>query len=200
MFRCFLIFSALFICIENNISAQTINIVAIRVEFQADNNQLTTGDGTFAVDSITLAEFVIDPAPHNKRYFSDQLIAADNYFNSVSNGTVRITGDVFPSGENDAYQLSNEMRFYNTNLSSRDTDEGIANLFADAVQLADQDPAIDFSIYDLIVIFHAGVGRDVDLGFDSTPQDIPSLFITQEPYIYRSSKVPGRRIAGDAWR
>ncbi len=40
------------------------------------------------------------------------------------------------------------------------------------------DPAIDFSRYQSFIVFHAGVGKDVDLGFDETPQDVPSLFIT----------------------
>lgn len=32
----------------------------------------------------------------------------------------------------------------------------------------------------MVTIFHAGVGNDIDLGFDETPQDIPSLFISHE--------------------
>ncbi len=179
MLRFLLILSLLLIHVTN-ISAQTINIAALRIEFAPDNTPLTTGDGTFAVDSITTETFAVDPAPHNKRYFSDQLVAADNYFNNVTNGSVRITGTVFPAGENESYRLSNEMNYYNSNISSEETDRGLANLFVDAVNLANEDSTIDWGAYDLVVIFHAGVGRDVDLGFDQTPQDIPSLYITPD--------------------
>jgi len=163
-----------------NLIGQTIRIAAIRVEFIEDSNPLTTGNGTFAIDSITTELFAVDPAPHNKTYFTDQLIAADNYFNNVSGGSVRIIGDVFPQEQDSSYKLSREMKYYNPNTSLKDTDKGIANLFIDAVQVADSDPALYYSDYDLVVIFHAGVGRDIDLGFDETPQDIPSLFVTSQ--------------------
>ena len=161
-------------------ASQTIKVAAIRVEFVQDTNELTTGDGTFAVDSVTSDPFAIDPAPHNRTYFKDQLIAADNYFNNVSGGKVRIAGDVFPKGLKDAYLLSNEMKYYNPNTTLNEIDKGIATLFSDAVQLADQDPDLNFSDYDLVVVFHAGVGRDIDLGFDETPQDIPSLYVNEQ--------------------
>lgn len=157
-------------------SYQTIRVVAIRVEFQSDDNTLTTGNGTFRMDS-TLG---IDPAPHNRTYFADQIIAADNYYNAVSEGKIRIVGDVFPRGLNASYVLNHEMKYYNPNTTQAKIDSGLANLFVDAVQLANQDPGWDFADYDLVVIFHAGVGRDFDLGFDETPQDISSLFITPQ--------------------
>ena len=50
-------------------ASQTIKVAAIRVEFVQDTNELTTGDGTFAVDSVTSDPFAIDPAPHNRTYF-----------------------------------------------------------------------------------------------------------------------------------
>ena len=173
-----LLLSVLFICstFVPAFSFQTINVAAIRVEFQPDDNDLTTGDGTFMMDST----FGIDPAPHNRTYFKDQIIAADNYFNFVSGGKVRVNGDVFPKGLDEAYVVNNEMNHYNPNTTQDAINAGIANLFVDAVQVADNDPDLNFSDYDLVVIFHAGVGKDIDLGFDETPQDIPSLFITKQ--------------------
>ena len=130
-------------------SYQTIRVAAIRIEFKADDNTLTTGDGTFRMDS-TLG---IEPAPHNRIYFNDQIIAADNYFNTVSEGNVRISGDVFPKGLNASYVLNNEMNHYNPNTTQAEIDSGIANLFVDAVQLADADPDWNYADYDLVVIF-----------------------------------------------
>ncbi len=161
-------------------SATTVRVAVLRVQFREDNNSLTTGNGRFMIDTVTTRPFAIDPAPHNRTYFNDQIIAADNYFRTVSRGEVRIQGTIFPRGMNAAYTLSEEMAFYNPNTSNAAIDEGVARLFRDAVTLADEDPDLTFADYDLVMIFHAGVGRDVDLGFDETPQDIPSLFLTPE--------------------
>ncbi|OGB63254.1 MAG: hypothetical protein A2Y94_09875 [Caldithrix sp. RBG_13_44_9] len=72
------------------------------------------------------------------------------------------------------------MTHYNPNRTPDENNAGLARLFRDAILKADEDPAIDFSRYQSFIIFHAGVGKDVDLGFDETPQDIPSLFITSD--------------------
>lgn len=158
----------------------TIRIAVLRVQFAPDDNPLTTGNGLFMIDTVTTDPLAIDPAPHDRTYFRDHMIAADNFFNTVSRGHVRIEADIFPRGLTAAYDLTEPMSFYNPNTSNEAIDEGVARLFRDAVQLADDDPDIDFSAYDLVMVFHAGVGRDVDLGFDDTPQDIPSLFLSKD--------------------
>ena len=46
--------------------------------------------------------------------------------------------------------------------------------------------AVNFSDYDLIIVFHAGIGQDFSLPFlDPTPEDIPSTFIDTD-MIYES--------------
>ncbi|MEZ4763148.1 MAG: hypothetical protein R3C26_08105 [Calditrichia bacterium] len=74
---------------------------------------------------------------------------------------------------------SESMLAYNPNTSAQAVDR-IARLLRDAIQLADADDQIDFSKYNTVVVFHAGVGRDIDLGLDDTPQDIPSLYVTSQ--------------------
>lgn len=157
---------------------QDLKICAIRVSFQEDQNSLTTGNGLFDLDTANVEPFTVDPPPHNRSYFQDQLIAVENYFAAASKGQLNISGDVFPISQNDSYQLQNEMNFYNPNTTDEENDRRLAQLLIDAVELADLDPAIDFSQYDLITIFHAGVGKDIDVGFDETPQDIPSLYLS----------------------
>lgn len=181
---CGVIFS-LFLGIEQSYSStipatDTLRILAIRVEFQTDNSQTTTGDGRFnLVQSTDPSQ--IDPPPHNKSYFQDHLEFAKNYFLKVSRGNLLIVGDVFPSEESAAYQLDQPMGYYNPNTTPDKIDEGLARLLRDAIQKADTEtPAIDFADYQGYMVFHAGVGKDVDLGFDETPQDIPSLYITEE--------------------
>ena len=157
----------------------TLKICALRVQFARDNNELTTGDGQFMIDTTTTDPYAIDPAPHDKQYFQDQITAASNYFRSVSKGRLVVVGDVFPAGPKDAFTLDKPMGAYNPNTTDEEINKGISRLFVDAVKAADRSNAgIDFSKYDLVVVFHAGVGRDVNLGFDPTPQDIPSLYLS----------------------
>lgn len=160
------------------LQSDTVRVLALRVEFARDNSSTTTGDGTF---DLTQSQdpFQIDPPPHDRRYFEDHLLFVNNYFSKVSKGQLFVTGDVFPVPDTAAYRLNSPMAFYNPNTSPEEINTGIARLLKDAVEKADADPQIDFSRYDVVIVFHAGVGKDVDVGFDETPQDIPSLYVTQ---------------------
>lgn len=161
--------------------ADSLKICAIRVEFAEDQNSLTTGNGKFVLDNTDITPFTVDPPPHNRSYFNDQIIAVRNYFLKASNRNFYVDGTVFPKGQNNAYKLPKKMSFYSPNsLDETINDARLAQLFIDAVSAADSDPDINFSEFDLVTIFHAGVGRDVDVGYDETPQDVPSLFLTSE--------------------
>ncbi len=178
--RSVLVLIAFFLIQAAVLPAQTtIRICALRVDFQEDQSDLTTGNGKFMIDTVTTDPYAIDPAPHNRTYFNDQIIAAANYFRTVSDGRIRIEGDVFPTSLNGAYTLPLKMNQYNPNTTDEEINNGLARLFRDAIQLADADPAIRFRDYDLVVVFHAGVGKDIDVGFDETPQDISSLYLTE---------------------
>ncbi len=160
--------------------ADTLRICALRVQFQQDANKLTSGDGRFMIDSVTTDPYAIDPAPHDKQYFRDQIQAAANYYNKVSGGRLHISGQVFPAADSAAFTLNHPMGYYNPNTTEAAINQGLSRLFVDAVQQADASAEnIDFSQFDLVVIFHAGVGRDVELGYDPTPQDISSLFLSE---------------------
>ena len=64
------------------LAQQHLDIYALRVEFQEDNNNLTTGNGHFVsednidlmLQDINIDSFTIDPPPHDRRYFQDQII------------------------------------------------------------------------------------------------------------------------------
>jgi M6 family metalloprotease-like protein len=157
---------------------ENLKICAIRVEFQPEENPLTTGDGRFMMDTSEVTPYTVDPPPHDRRYFLDQIIAVNNYYQAASKQNVSVSGQVFPLENNSAYQLPQPMGYYNPNTTEEENNQFLAQLFLDAIQAADPDPDIVFSDYDVVVIFHAGVGNDVDLGFDETPQDIPSLFMS----------------------
>ncbi|MBL0060351.1 MAG: T9SS type A sorting domain-containing protein [bacterium] len=153
-----------------------IRLCAIRVEFQEDDLTGTTGNGTFGTgfpDSL-----LIDPLPHDRQYFVDHLSFLDHYFSTASNGELDFQrADVYPSGDNAAYLLAYPMWHYNFNSDTALLNQRLVELFAQSVTLADTD--VDFSQYDAVIVFHAGVGKDFNVGIDNTPFDIPSAYISE---------------------
>jgi M6 family metalloprotease-like protein len=167
----------------------TLRIIGIRVEFQEDDSPNTTGNGKFDL-SDPFGPFQIDPPPHDRSYFQDHLTYLMNYFGKVSGGQLYLNGEIFPVPQQEAYQLSEQMTSYNPNRTPSENDVALAQLFRDAINAADADPAVNFGQFQSVIIFHAGVGKDVDIGFDETPQDIPSLFITSG-FLQKNLGIPG---------
>lgn len=157
---------------------QTVNVLALRVQFRKEitDNLQTTGNGHFDLrdlrDSLT-----IDPPPHNKRYFEDQLLAMKNYYEDVSDGKLIVNFTVKPDGMDSAYSLNQYMNYYGIRGSQSVRDVRLAKFFMDAIIQADASDAIDFSSYDYIIVFHAGVGQDFS-SEDNTPNDLSSRFIS----------------------
>ena len=70
------------------------------------------------------------------------------------------------------------MNYYNPYNEFELQEKRLTELFRDASEKAYAEDQIDFSNYDLIVVFHAGIGQDFSLPFlDPTPEDIPSTYI-----------------------
>ncbi|MGY8763263.1 MAG: hypothetical protein ACKVLE_00870, partial [Fidelibacterota bacterium] len=163
-----------------------LRVCALRISFQVDDDESTTGNGQFLLESngIDCDLYTIDPVPHDRSYFQSQLKAVNGYFNDVSYGKFGIDlelSSVYPIVENESYSLSNPMNFYNPYDQDEIQDERITNLFYDAVSKAYEEDQIDFSSYDLVVVFHAGIGQDFSLPFlDPTPEDIPSTYVDNE--------------------
>jgi hypothetical protein len=159
--------------------AKTFKVLAIRVEFQKDSSELTTGDGTFDLREIdSLRTHAIDPPPHNRWYFEDHLTFLRNYYLAVSNGQVEIEFQCFPLDSNSAYKLDKPMFYYNPYTTLDEVNQRLVELVRDAFNKAIEDPAINIADFDAFVLFHAGVGQDIEVGLDETPKDIPSLYIT----------------------
>ncbi len=159
---------------------QLTRILAIRVEFVRDTLTTTTGNGSFNYGYSDTIHF--DPPPHDSLYFADNLEFLQFYWDEMSNGAVELSWDIFPSGMQAAYQLPKQMWQYNYNYSDEQLDRGLAELFRDAVQAADQDDAIIWNDYDLVMIFHAGAGKEFDVGFTLTPHDLPSAWMVKEDF------------------
>ncbi|MQY63439.1 MAG: hypothetical protein GH143_03925, partial [Calditrichaeota bacterium] len=169
--------------------AQTENltILALRVAFtrEIDDNLSTTGDGTFLMelteaDSLRCDGFLVDPPPHDVPYFDAQLEAMANYFESVSNGKVTFNRDsfrVFPEGDNPIV-LEGNMASYRPVADEDSSDALLVALFAESLIAAAADSDVNVVDYDMVVVFHAGLGQDFAYDFlDPTPLDIPSAYI-----------------------
>lgn len=160
----------------------SIKVVAILVQFQEDNSGLTSGNGRFDLSNKYLnpstgRDTVIDAPPYDSAYFVDHLEFLQNYFTKSSKGQLNISYDLYGK----VITLPKKMEEY----SPRDGEplNKLGGLFTDAWAAADS--FINFSQYNpantMFIVFHAGVGRDVDLksilGFDPTPFDIPSVYL-----------------------
>jgi hypothetical protein len=156
-------------------AVDTLRILAVMVAFQEDNDSRTSGNGSFDLSSLNPG--IIDPPPRNRNYFQDHLTFVGNYFRKASDGKCIVSGTVLDS----VYRLPHLMQYYSPSRSSSNNIE-LGRLMEDAWKTVDSvTPGIQYDQYDAFIIFHAGVGRDIDLvsifGYDPTPFDIPSLYV-----------------------
>ena len=184
MKRFLIVFIILMIC--NMLSAEItgdIIVKVIRVSFQGDNLDGTTGDGDFlySAELDMCSEYTIDPLPHDKSYFESQLKAVDYYFRTVSYGKFGLDLDnsqVYPDENQSSYVLSNTMDSYHPYGEDDIYEQRLTEFFKEAVELAYTQDGFEPSNEDLIVVFHAGIGQDFSLPFlDPTPEDIPSTYV-----------------------
>ncbi len=155
-------------------TSDTVNVLAVMIQFQEDNDARTSGNGRFVVSSPI--DSIIDAPPRNRRYFQDHLKFLENYFRKVSKGKTIVRSTVVDS----VFTLSTVMGTYSPPRSG--SNSAVGNLARDTWQKVDSSGLVpNFAAYDCFVVFHAGIGRDIDLvavlGFDPTPLDIPSLFL-----------------------
>lgn len=166
----------------------TLNVIAIMVEFQPDTNRLTSGTGVFGANGMDGLPYLlreentrVDPLPHNQEYFESHLEFVSNYYNRSSDSQLAINYRVLPT----VYQLDKKMEEYSP-IGETFTLEKIANLIQDSWTAVENSGGFDATGLDpentAFVIFHAGIGRDVELtgtSLDITPFDIPSLYLKQ---------------------
>ena len=156
------------------INNNDINILAVMVDFQPDDFELTYGDGTFgSIYSKDYGNDIIDPLPHNKNYFEDHLLFAKNYFSKVSNGIVNIEYNVLP----DIVTVSMPMREYSP--VGDESFKKLANFSEEVWKLVDQqNPNLDFSVFNTFIIFHAGTGKDISTSdLFGEARDLPSIYL-----------------------
>ncbi|MEE9465570.1 MAG: hypothetical protein V3W14_08390, partial [Candidatus Neomarinimicrobiota bacterium] len=167
--------------IKAGTQADTLKVLALRVAFEPDVNSSTTGTGEFLIDEEPLScdGFPVDPPPHDAIYFRDQLLAVGNYFRLVSGGHVNFDtagSRVHPAQNAPPIQVGS-MADYSTAPTQDSSDALLVSLVDTALSAAWND-GVDPTAYQLVIVFHAGLGQDFNYEtLDPTPQDIPSAYI-----------------------
>jgi len=156
----------------------TVKILAVMVSFQEDRDGATFGNGKFgSIYSQSYGNDILDPLPHDRDYFESHLTFVKNYYQKVSNGKVEVQFTILP----DTFSVSKTMRNYSPAPGSDDfTPMGqfAQEVWTNADQLY---PGFNFSDYNLFVIFHAGVGRDISLpGSVGNERDLPSVYLGEK--------------------
>jgi hypothetical protein len=158
-------------------------VLALRVEFQPDTTRFTTGDGTFSGDPYGGLVPAVDPMPHDAAFFEAHLAALSHYVRTVSDEQVRLRTILL----SEVVRLSGHMEDYTPLGLDAGSDEQLSRLSAlvsEAWALADREtefvvPAHLDPERTFYVLFHAGVGRDIELvgtTLDKTPLDLPSIY------------------------
>ena len=154
----------------------TVKILAVMVNFQEDRDGSTFGNGKFgSIYSQNYGSEILDPLPHDRDYFESHLTFVKNYFQKVSNGKVDVQFTILP----DTFSVikNYEKLFTCTRLQMTLLQW---DNFADEVwTIAGRNVSkFNFSDYNLFVIFHAGVGRDISLpGSLGNERDLPSVYL-----------------------
>ncbi|MEO8399010.1 MAG: T9SS type A sorting domain-containing protein [Ignavibacteriaceae bacterium] len=145
------------------------------VNFQEDRDESTFGNGKFgSIYSKDYGNTILDPLPHNKQYFEAHLEFVKNYYQKVSGKNLTIIYQILP----DTFSVSQTMRNFTPANNSNDFTP-IGDFSKEVWALADNKyPGFNFSDFNVFLIFHAGVGRDISLpGSLGTEKDIPSIYL-----------------------
>lgn len=162
---------------QNTAAADTVKILAVMVNFLEDRDGATFGNGKFGtIYSQNYGSEILDPLPHDRDYFESHLTFVKNYYQKVSNGNVEIQFTILP----DTFSVSKTMRNYSPAPGSDDltpVGEFAQEVWTKADQLY---PTFNFSDYNLFLVFHAGVGRDISLpGSLGNERDLPSVYLSE---------------------
>ena len=165
---------------KDAIADDTLKILAIMVDFQEDADGTTFGNGKFgSIYSQNYGYDILDPLPHDQQYFESHLQFAKNYFQKVSKGKLEIEFTVLP----ETLSVPDRMRNYSPAPGSDDFTP-LANFSVEAWTIADSAyPRFAFNTFDVFLIFHAGVGRDVTLpGSIGNERDLPSVYLSENAF------------------
>ncbi len=111
-------------------------------------------------------------ATHDSLYYAHQMRDVSDYFTAVSDGQFALTRDVLGT----IVHLPHPMAYY-----GNDPTEGEQTVLLAADVVAAVDPLVDFSLYDTVVLIHAGAGEETDI-LDNSPEQIYSTYLGPEDF------------------
>lgn len=163
------------------IAGDNLKILAVMADFQTDIDDATFGDGKFG--SIYTKEYgksILDPLPHDKPYFENHFKFVQNYFSKVSNGNLNIEFTIL----DEIITVSETMRNYSPELDNLNDYAPLTNFVSEVWTLTDSKyPNLNFADYDLFIVLHAGVGRDISLpGSLGLERDLPSVYLNLKSF------------------
>lgn len=141
-----------------------IRVLFLRVDFQPDADPKTTGDGTWTDPAYAYSGDPAYTGNPSDYWVSKTRTRFKGYYQEVSYGLLNVTVDVSAS----VYRMPGFVYNYSASGYS-----GIEALIRDAVTASAAD--VDFSLYDAVLIVHAGAGAETDINND-TPHDLWSLY------------------------
>ncbi len=153
----------------------SLKILAVMADFQEDKDASTFGNGKFgSILSGDYGQSILDPLPHDKSYFETHMEFVRNYFRKVSDGKLNVDFTVLPG----IVTVSKTMRNYSPPNNSDDF-TSMAEFSKEVWKKIDEaNPNFNFSSYNVFIIFHAGVGRDISLpGSLGNEKDLPSVYL-----------------------
>ncbi|HQO08474.1 MAG TPA: T9SS type A sorting domain-containing protein [Clostridiales bacterium] len=156
-------------------SINEIKILAVRAEFETDTLNYTTGNGKFNSEYPDTMQ--IDAVPHDKEYFEDQLTFVKNYFESQSKGKTSVPSVTVLDT---VLTLPHPIWYYNPNNGDDVLISMLKEFYRDTWSQISGDTSINFSDFNTFVIFHAGSGQEFNPGYDETPFDIPSVYLSEK--------------------
>ncbi len=159
----------------------TLNVVMIRVAFESNERKDLTSiktDGDF--DLSPYDSSIVDPTPHNRRYFDTHMQGLANFLHFQSCGKLDLTWEILPLEEEGSYKLSDISEYGPGSYTTGWTTPLLTDFLSAAVTEADQrlfDAGYPrrLSDYDAIILVHAGADMQSDYYGDS-PNDLPSFF------------------------
>jgi hypothetical protein len=179
-------------------SQDTLKVLAVMVDFPASSDSRITGTGQFMMQSLP---GLVDPPPHDRSYFSYKMQFIQNYFKKVSNGKLIVVGNIL----NRVLTVSKQMQLYAPSSTGNNVE--LANLAAESWAAADSAfPGFPFNQYNAFVVFHAGVGHDLNLvnllGYDPTPLNLPSLYLGPQTFkdAFQNQSYDGIPVSGGSFK
>ncbi len=171
----------------------TVHVLAIKAQFQLDDDVNTAGNGYFDyagngqsmyVDGNYLNGHNMDyEPPHDSLYINNQMLALRNYYLAVSDSQMYIEFEQWPKGDTSAYTLPHQMSFYSDFYNGGENwGAGLYVLLRDAVDAASNDSCSFHTgsgpskLPKAVMIFHAGSCWQTD----PYGADIPSVFLQMD--------------------